>query len=159
MRKVVTILVSVLLGGAFAGPAAALPAPMTQQQLDEQSDLVALIEIQSVTCIGALPDFQTKQVLLSYEAKAKLLKVKKGDKKPGDVIAIDFNQLPKGLLGPWTVYYYPGEAVWTHLTRAQPREAYISTWWNARGELVHPATIRQLPKKPGQTIEAPPQND
>jgi hypothetical protein len=156
MLAVLGALAFVLLGPASA---LALPAPMSEQQLTEQSSLVALVEIESITCIGALPDFQTKQALLSYAAKAKLLKVSKGDKKPGDIVEIDFNQIPQGMLGPWSVYYYPGEQVWTHLTVAEPRDAYISTWWNARGQLVRPAASRQLPAKPGETVSAPASED
>jgi hypothetical protein len=45
--------------------------------------------------------------------------------------------------------------VWTHLKRLSVRDDYTSTWWNARGRLAHPAATSDLPKKPGETVQAP----
>jgi hypothetical protein len=66
-------------------------------------------------------------------------------------VTITFHAIPKGILGPWTVYYYPGEMVFTHLVR--DGDAYTTTWWNGRGKLVNKAIINDLPTKAGETVE------
>ena len=68
----------------------------------------------------------------------------------GDV-TITFHTIPKGLLGPWSVFYYPGEMVWTHLVKEDG--AYTTTWWNGRGTLVDKAVITELPTTPGETVK------
>ena len=73
----------------------------------------------------------TGENLPNYSAKLKLLEVKKGSEKKSDVVAITFHAIPKGMLGPWAVFYYPGEEVWTHLGGSGG--TYQTIWWNARG--------------------------
>jgi hypothetical protein len=68
-------------------------------------------------------------------------------------LTITFHAISKGILGPWTVYYYPGEMVFTHLVR--DGDAYTTTWWNGRGKLVNKAIITDLPTNAGETIEVP----
>ena len=52
MRRLV-MLAAVSIGFALpAVPASAVPAPMSQEQLLEKSDLVALVRIKSVTCVS-----------------------------------------------------------------------------------------------------------
>jgi len=81
------------------------------------------------------------------------MEVVKGDVAKGDDVSITFHAVPTGLLGPWTVYYYPGEMVFTHLVR--DGDAYTTTWWNGRGELVNKPIITELPTKTGETVEVP----
>ena len=153
MRRLV-MLSAVLIGFALPqGPASALPAPMSQEQLLEKSDLVALVRIKSVTCVSVAKDDRTGEDLPSYSARAELMEVIKGEDVKGDTVDIAFQAVPTGLLGPWTVYYYPGEMVWTHLLGADGE--YTSTWWNARGDMVSKAVITELPSKPGETVEIP----
>jgi hypothetical protein len=145
---------AVLIGfGLPPAPAAAVPAPMSQEQLLEKSDLVALVRIKSVTCVSVSKDYRTGEELLSYSARAELIEVIKGDDVRGDTVNIAFHAIPTGLLGPWTVYYYPGEMVWTHLLGKDGE--YTTTWWNARGDVVSKAVITELPTKPGETVEIP----
>jgi hypothetical protein len=136
-----------------AGPAFALPAPMSADELLTKSDLVALIRVLSVTCTGVSKDERTGEALPSYKADAELMEVIKGDVAKGGDVTITFHAVPTGLLGPWTVYYYPGEMVFTHLVR--DGDAYTTTWWNGRGELVNKAIITELPTKAGETVEVP----
>jgi len=154
MHRLVTLF-AVLLCLALlpSGPASALPAPMSQEQLLEKSDLVALVRIKSVTCVSVGKDDRTGEELPSYSARAELIEVIKGEDVKGDTVNITFAAIPTGLLGPWTVYYYPGEMVWTHLVGADGE--YTSTWWNARGDMVSKAVITELPTKPGETVEIP----
>jgi hypothetical protein len=136
-----------------AAPAAALPAPMSESELLQKSDLVALVRIKSVTCTGVTKDDRTGEDLPSYSASAELMEVIKGEDVKGDTVNISFHAIPKGLLGPWTVYYYPGEMVWTHL--AGKDGEYTTIWWNARGSVVSQAVITELPTTPGETVEVP----
>jgi hypothetical protein len=153
MQRLVVVS-AVLIGlGLPPAPAFALPAPMSQEQLLEKSDLVALVRIKSVTCVSVSKDEPTGEELPSYSARAELIEVIKGEDVKGDTVNISFHAIPTGLLGPWTVYYYPGEMVWTHLLGKDGE--YTSTWWNARGDVVSKAVITELPTKPGETVEIP----
>jgi hypothetical protein len=151
------MLAALLLGLVLGtGQAAALPAPMSESDLLQKSDLVALVRIKSVTCVSVSKDAQTGESLPSYSASAELMEVIKGEDVKGDTVNIDFHAIPTGLLGPWTVYYYPGEMVWTHL--AGKDGEYTTTWWNGRGDVVSKATVTELPTKPGETVEMPKNN-
>lgn len=153
MRRSIMLSAVLLCLGLMSGPAAALPAPMSESQLLEKSDLVALVRIKSVTCTGASKDDRTGETLPSYSASAELMEVIKGEDVKGDTVNISFHAIPTGLLGPWTVYYYPGEMVWTHL--AGKDGEYTTIWWNGRGTVVSQAVITELPTKPGETVEIP----
>jgi hypothetical protein len=153
MREYVLLSSVVLLLALLATPALALPAPLSDDELLAKSDLVALVRVLSVTCTAVTKDKMTGQDLPSYSAKAELMEVIKGDEAKGGDVTITFHAIPTGLLGPWAVYYYPGEMVWTHLIR--DGEAYTTTWWNGRGDLVSKAVITKLPTKPGETVEVP----
>jgi hypothetical protein len=131
----------------------AIPAPMSDEELLARSDLVALVRVLSVTCTGVEKDARTGESLHSYSAKLKLLQVKKGTEKAGDTVTVLFQEIPRGILGPWTVFYYPGEEVWTHLSGEGG--TYQSTWWNARKQEQHAAIITTLPTKPGETVSIP----
>lgn len=153
MRRLVMLSAVLLCLGLRAGMVAALPAPMSESDLLQKSDLVALVRIKSVTCIGLTKDNRTGEDLPSYSARAELIEVIKGEDAKGDTVNINFHAIPTGLLGPWTVYYYPGEMVWTHLTGGDG--VYTTTWWNGRGNVVSKAVITELPTKPGETVEIP----
>jgi hypothetical protein len=142
-----------LLLSFLTGPVFALPAPMSDDELLAKSDLVALIRVLSVTCTGVAKDERTGEALPSYKANAEVMEVIKGDVAKGDDVTITFHAISKGILGPWTVYYYPGEMVFTHLVRDS--DAYTTTWWNGRGKLVNKAIITDLPTNAGETIEIP----
>jgi len=136
-------------------PAVALPAPMSEQELIDKSDLVALVRVLSVTCTTITKDEQTGEELPSYLAKLKILEVKKGDVKKGEEVLVTWRAVPKTILGPWTVYYYPGEEVVTHLTKRSGGVSYASTWWNAKGDDVKAPESTDLPTTPGETFVPP----
>ena len=150
MRRLVVTILLVCLSGSLA---LTLPAPMSKEELLAKSDLVALVWIKSVTCVAVTKDERTGEDLPSYSARAELMEVIKGEEVKGDTVNITFQAVPTGLLGPWTVYYYPGELVWTHLVGKDG--TYTTTWWNGRGTLVSKAVITELPTTPGQTVEIP----
>jgi hypothetical protein len=137
----------------MAVPALALPAPMSKEELLTKSDLVALVRVLSVTCTAVTKDARTSEDLPSWSAKVELIEVIKGDEAKGSDVDIIFHAIPTGLLGPWSVYYYPGEMVWTHLVA--DGGAYTTTWWNGRGDVVNKAVITELPTTPGETVEVP----
>ncbi len=153
MRRLVMFSAVLIGSGLLPGPASAVPAPMSQEQLLQKSDLVALVRIKSVTCVSVTKDDRTGEDLPSYSARAELIEVIKGEDVKGDTVNINFHAIPRGLLGPWTVYYYPGEMVWTHLTGGDGE--YTTTWWNGRGTMVSKPLITELPTEPGETVEIP----
>ncbi|MCJ7527633.1 MAG: hypothetical protein MUO37_05915, partial [Methyloceanibacter sp.] len=60
------MLSTLLLGFAImAKPVLALPPPMSESQLLEKSDLVALVRIKSVTCTGVAKDERAGEELPS----------------------------------------------------------------------------------------------
>ena len=100
-----------LLLSLLATPALALPAPMSEQELTDKSDLIATVRVLSVSCTVVTKDDKTGEDLPVYLARLRLLEVKKGDAKKGDEILVTWRAVPKGIVGPWTVNYYPGEVV------------------------------------------------
>jgi hypothetical protein len=150
LAPVFRLLSLALLCCLMAQPALALAAPMSKNDLLSKSDLVALVRILAVTCTGVTKDARTGEDLPSYSAQAELIEVIKGDEMKGGEVAITFHAIPTGVFGAWTVYYYPGEMVWTHLIRADG--AYTTTWWNGRGNVIEKAAITELPTTPGETV-------
>jgi hypothetical protein len=138
-------------------PARALPAPMSDQELMEKSDLVALVRVLSVTCTSVTKDDATGEELPSYLATLQVLEVKKGDAKRGDEVIVTWRAVPKSIVGPWTVYYYPGEEVVTHLAKRSGGASYASTWWNAKGDDVKVPDTRDLPVTPGESVVTTPE--
>jgi hypothetical protein len=136
-------------------PALALPAPMSEQELVDKSDIVAVVRVLSVSCTAITKDEKTGQELPAYLAKVRLIEVKKGDAQKGDEILVTWRAIPKDVLGPWTVYYYPGEVVLTHLTKKSGGASYGSTWWNAKSDDIKAPESTELPETPGETFDAP----
>jgi len=144
-----------LLLSVLATPALALPAPMSEQELTDKSDLIATVRVLSVSCTVVTKDDKTGEDLPAYLAKLRVLEVKKGDAKKGDEILVTWRAIPKGIVGPWTVYYYLGEVVQTHLVKRSGGVSYGSTWWNAKGEDIKAPDNTELPTTPGETFDAP----
>ena len=138
-------------------PLFALPAPMSEQELMEKSDLVAKVRVLSVTCTSVTKDEQTGEEFPGYLAQLKLLDVEKGDAKPGQEVLVTWRAVPKGALGRWTVNYYPGEEVVTHLTKRSGGVSYASTWWNAKGDAIKPPDTKDLPMIQGESVVAEPE--
>jgi len=139
----------------MAVPALALSAPMSDQELMDKSDLVAVLRVVSVSCTTVTKDEKSGEELPAYLAKVRLLDVKKGDAKKGDEVLVTWRAIPKNILGPWAVYYYPGEVVLTHLVKRTGGVSYGSTWWNAKGDDVKAPESTELPTTPGETFTAP----
>ncbi len=132
--------------------ALAVPAPMSEQELTDKSDLVAQVRVLAVTCTSVTTDEATGEELPGYLAQLKVVEVKKGDAKPGEVVLVTWRASPKNVDGPWTVYYYPGEEMVTHLTKRSGGVTYASTWWNAKGDDTKSPDTRELPVTPGETV-------
>jgi hypothetical protein len=156
MRFLTFVTAMLIAVASAASEASALPAPMPESELLQKSDFVGLIRVLSVTCTKVVKDERTGEELPSYSAKAELMYVTKGDEILGHDITITFEAIPRGMLGPWTVYYYPGEMVWTHLTGKDG--IYTTTWWNGKGRVVNKPIITELPTTKGETAEVPRRN-
>jgi hypothetical protein len=148
-----------LMISLFASPALALPAPMSDQELMDKSDLVAVVRVLSVSCTTVSKDDKSGQNLPAYLARVRLLDVKKGDARKGDEVLVTWRAISKDMVGPWAVYYYPGEVVLTHLVKRSGGVSYGSTWWNAKGDDVKAPENTNLPETPGQTFTAPQEPD
>jgi hypothetical protein len=157
MRLYIALSALFLSVALMASPARALPAPMSDQELMEKSDLVALVRVLNVTCTSLTKDDATGEELPSYLATLQVLDVKKGDAKRGDEVIVTWRAVPKSIVGPWTVYYYPGEEVVTHLAKRSGGASYASTWWNAKGDDVKAPDTRDLPVTPGESVVATPE--
>jgi hypothetical protein len=156
MRRHLRLLSLFLLSCLITAPLAlAVPAPMTEQELTDKSDLVALVRVLSVTCTTITKDEQTGEELPGYLAKLKVLETRKGDVKPGETVLVTWRAMPKSITGPWAVYYYPGEEVVTHLTKRSNGATYASTWLNAKSEIVKSPDNKDLPTTPGETLNPP----
>jgi hypothetical protein len=155
MQRFFRVLLVLVVGGAV--PAYALPAPMSDLELMEKSDLVARVRVLSVTCTSVTKDEQTGEELPGYLARLKVLETKKGDAQKGDEVLVTWRAVPTGLTGPWAVYYYPGEEVWTHLVKRSGGASYATTWWNAKGDDLKAPDTRDLPTVPGETVVATPE--
>jgi hypothetical protein len=138
----------------IATVAFALPTPMSNEALMEDSDLVALVRVVSVTCTSITKDPTTGEQLPGYLAKLRVIEAKKGEVRPGGEVLVTFRAIPSGALGPWTVFYYPGEEVWTHLIKREGGVTYASTWWNAKGDVVKAPETKELPTTVGESVLA-----
>jgi hypothetical protein len=138
----------------IATVAFALPAPLSDEELMADSDLVALVRVVSVTCTSVTKDAQTGEQLPGYLAKLRVIEASKGDVRPGGEVLVTFRAIPSGALGPWTVFYYPGEEVWTHLVKREGGVTYASTWWNAKGDVVKAPETKDLPTTVGESVLA-----
>ncbi len=157
MRLYIVLSALFLSLALMASPARALPAPMSDQELMEKSDLVALVRVLNVTCTSLTKDAATGEELPSYLATLQVLEVKKGVAERGDEVIVTWRAVPKSIVGPWTVYYYPGEEVVTHLAKRSGGASYASTWWNAKGDDVKAPDTRDLPVTPGESVVATPE--
>jgi len=155
MFRSATLVAFALLIPLLAAPALALPAPMSDQELVDKSDLVAVVRVLSVSCTTVTKDDKSGEELPAYLAKVRLLDVKKGDVQKGEEVLVTWRAIPKDIVGPWTVYYYPGEVVLTRLTKRSGGVSYGSTWWNAKGDDVKAPESTELPTTPGETFTAP----
>jgi hypothetical protein len=155
MPRVLRVLSILFAIAGAATPALAVPAPMSEQEMTDKSDLVALVRVLSVTCTTITKDEQTGVDLPGYLAKLQVVEVKKGDVKPGETVLVTWRAIPKSITGPWTVYYYPGEEVVTHLTKRSNGATYASTWLNAKSEIVKTPDKKDLPPTPGETAMPP----
>jgi hypothetical protein len=82
MTRPLIVLGFMLLAAGIATAALAVPAPPSEQELADKSDLVALVRVLSVTCTTITKDPQTGEELPGYLAKLEVKEVKKGDVKP-----------------------------------------------------------------------------
>lgn len=152
-----SIVFALCLSFILVAPAFAVPPPMSEQELMENSDLVARVRVMSVTCTSVTKDEKTGEDLPGYLARLRVLETKKGEAKKGDEVLVTWRATPKGLVGLWAVYYYPGEEVWTHLALRSGGASYASTWWNAKGDDLKNPDTRDLPTTPGETVVATPE--
>jgi hypothetical protein len=137
---------------AVAGPARAIPRPLSPEELEKQSDAIVTVRVLGVACTGQAPAPRGKTVP-TYQAWLLVLDVKKGTLKKDETILVHWRELPRGLIGGAPpVRYYPGEEVLTHLKWDAGRRQYGSTFYNAKGKPIKMPATQRLPEKPGDII-------
>jgi hypothetical protein len=127
----------VLLGFATAmllvsgSPAAAVPRPLSKEELEEQSDLVASAH---VTCVTREPNPVGRDgSRMTYQAWLQIGSVRKGDVKEGETVVVRWSRdVSRVAIGDWFVEYSVGEIVLTHLVWVPEDRVYRTTWWNAK---------------------------
>jgi hypothetical protein len=135
-------------------PARALPRPLSPEELEKQSDVVAGVRVLAVTCVAQEPDKANKQTLSTYQAWLQIVSVKKGEVKENETVLVTWKEIPKGPIGAAPpVVYLPGEEVMTHLKWDEKQRLYTSTYYNAKGTPTKPADGK-LPEKVGEVSTA-----
>jgi hypothetical protein len=147
MRKGMLLfgLVCLILLSADAN-AWAVPGPLPEAEMLAASELVALVRVLSATCVAVF--HERHEELRRYSAALGILRVRKGSHRRYDTINVRWQDVPRRVLGPWIVPYYPGDKGWTYLTRFG--DAYTATWINAADEMDRRGG--RLPIIPMQTI-------
>ena len=110
---------AILLLTLVAPPAPALPPPLSAQELDERSDFVGTVRVLGVTCIGTVEAPGNKEQVLAWQAWLQVAATKKGSPEPNETLLVQWQGIPKMLIGPWKVDYFPGEEAATHLLGPQ----------------------------------------
>jgi hypothetical protein len=157
MREFLRMLCLVLATLLAAVPALAVPHPMSEAEMTEKSDLVALVRVLSVTCTSVTQDPQTGADLCSYLANLQVREVKKGEAKKGAEVIVTWRANPESALDLSSINYYPGEEVWTHLKKRSGGVSYATTAPNGKGDLVKAPESRDLPTAMGETLVATPE--
>ena len=129
-----------------------LPAPFSKEELQDKSDLIVEAKVLGVICTKEDYYNNVKNLpkVYYYQAWLKLLKVEKGILKPNDSIIVEWSGTPKGLIGPWSVDYFPGQIVNTHLILDKEKNYYKTTWWNATNTIKKSSIT--LPKNIGKVV-------
>src|SRR4029077_7419777 len=86
------------------GPAAALPPPMSPEELEQKSDVVATVRVLAVACAGEVKPPGSKENVPQYQAWLQVVSATKGSVKPKQTLLVEWHDLPRPmLLGPWKV--------------------------------------------------------
>src|SRR5262249_36406267 len=140
---------------ALAGPARAIPRPLSPEELEKQSDAIVTVRVLGVACTGQVASPRGKPVP-SYYAWLLILDAKKGSLTKDETILVYWREPPRGLIGGAPpVRYYPGEEVLTHLKWHTDRLVYASTFYNAKGKPTKKPPHQRLPETPGEVITVP----
>src|SRR6516162_1238829 len=81
-----------------AGPVRAL---MSAEDLEKNSDVVATVRVLAVVCTGQAPYGKTTEQTTTYQAWLQVVSVKKGDVKENQTLLVEWQDVPKKLVGPW----------------------------------------------------------
>jgi hypothetical protein len=123
---------------------------MSESDLDKNSDVIATVRVLAVACTGRADSGREKVHV--YQAWLSVVKATKGAARTGETVLVQWQDVPKNVVGPWKVEYFPGEEVVTHLKWDAEKRVYTTTWWNAKGKPTKPADFDKLPPQPGQVL-------
>ncbi len=103
----------------------ALPAPLSNEQLNQQSDLIAKVNVLGVTRVG----YTHKAI--KFQAWLQIIKTIKRKAQINDTILVTWYRFDKKLIGSWEIAYYPGEKLITYLVWDNKEKAYKNLSWNS----------------------------
>ena len=96
----------------------ALPAPLSNEQLLKQSDIIAKVKVIGVAKIGQING------AAKYQAWLKILESTKGSVSINDTIIVGWHKFDKKLIGSWAIDYYPGDELLTYLIWDDNEKSY-----------------------------------
>lgn len=120
----------------------ALPAPLSNEQLLKQSDIIAKVKVIGVAKIGYVNN------AIKYQAWLKILKSIKGDVIINDTIIVTWHRFDKKLIGSWAIDYYPDEELITYLIWDRDEKSYKNISWNSADKIQ--LSDKKLPTNDGE---------
>ncbi len=132
----------------------AVPVPKTHEEVAKESDFIGTVRVLAVACTGEAPFPDTEASSQTYQAWLQVVSVKKGAVKANQTLLVSWQDVPKTVMGPWKVEYFPGEEVETKLKWNAARKMYESTWHNAKGKASRVPDTKKLPVKAGEVAAA-----
>jgi hypothetical protein len=138
------------------GPATAVPITMTEQEMFDQSDVVATVRVVATVCTGWIDDVGPwkGQRMCLYRSELRILEVKKGSVCKGQHVWVEWHDpFPPGHpLRSRSIYYFLGEEVTTHLVRRKEQGLYRSGCVDAKRNQARKPITFKLPAHPGETL-------
>ena len=126
----------------------ALPAPLSSEELYQQSDVIAKVKVLGVVKVEE-PKATSQHETDKYQAWLKVLQVIKGKIHNNYTIIVTWNRVHKKMIGGWEVNYYPNEELITHLIWDEQNKTYKTLSWNS-AEITKPSTNKLLPTDIGK---------
>jgi hypothetical protein len=122
----------------------ALPAPLSNEQLLKQSDIIAKVKVIGVAKIGQING------AVKYHAWLKILEPTKGSVSINDTIIVAWHKFDKKLIGSWAIDYYPDDELLTYLIWDDNEKSYKNISWNSAKKIQ--SYNKKLPINDGEII-------
>jgi hypothetical protein len=141
------VLTTALIGLIIGQTARAAQPPMTQKEMDENSEAVAIVDVLGVVCD------RTENGGAWYTGWIQVKEVIKGDLEVNSTLITHFTRLGPRLAGV-NVVLHPGERVRVCLNNDGGADTY-NVWHQDGWKVVRQSRNPALPAKPGDVVLAP----